>query len=333
MREYNRRWFLRVAAATTGGWIGLGLGVDRLRHQPQLDPVFKIDLDPYYEFVSFNEARDLAIRFDKMYDRLPEQPAPATQAEVVAWALEMIPMFEANGIVTKANWPDADKIGFALFPDGASFTGVAGRSDCENMAVLNLRFANPNSSWFQDSDWPLTLAHELAHVQQGDACNTYPVDLVENTAQIASWELIASLVNGGNTKLLQPLIGELRQVAVAAAHGIAMERGSMENFMELRNKLSPGALSAARFQAYLRRWAKDPQKFGVMLNRYFTEPLNMTIRAICLNDSKIKGLALPPVYQRGWPFQPSPRILKLDDLTYFLTHAEEMVREVRRDQV
>ena len=331
MKEMNRRAFLKVVGAATGGWVGLKLGIDYLREQAKIDPTFKIEFDKYDEFVSFRETKDLAVRFDKIYDTLPENPPPTDDFEVVNWAIELLPMYEYNGFVEKTVWPPRNGIGFVLWPDGNTFNHVSGRSDCRSAAVLNIRYENPASSWYRDEDWIMVLAHELAHVQQGLACDQYPTSQVENTAQIISWEVVASLVNGGNKKLIRPLVGELRSVAMSSAYGIAIKYNLLDQFLDLRERLSPGAIADARFQRNVRKWATDPTRLGEILNWYNTEPLNMVTRAIRNNDSKIEGLALPPVYSDGkavyYSSHPQPLIPKLDDLKYFLAHAENLARE------
>jgi len=274
----------------------------------------------------------MAQRFDKLYDKLPEYKSPMTKEDLLAWAVEMIPMFEYEGIVDRARWPKAAGVDFALFPDGDDHNHVAGRSDCVNYAVLNLRFANPHSSWYEKDDAIFTFLHEIAHTQQGQSICTYANrDLVENSAQIAALEVNAALVNQGNKELLTPLVSELRGMAISATYAAALRTKQLDKFIDFRAKLSPGAFADARFAKSRRRWSENPVELVTILNRYNVTPLVMISNAIRNNNSEIEGLAFPPVYpDNGGRFFPNaePKPIKLDDMAYFLKNAEALVKEV-----
>ncbi len=323
----TRRQFLELAGIGAGAFLAetiLGKNLDRK------DKVFKIDFDNFDEFLSFKECSQLAIRMDKLYDKLPEYKPSMTQQDLLEWAVEMIPMFEYEGIVSQAKWPQQSGIDFFIFPDGDSDNHVAGRSDCANYTALNIRFANPHSSWYQDEDAPFTLLHELAHIQQGqEVCATADRDLVENSAQIAAIEVASALVNQGNKELLTPLVSELRGMAISAAYAAALRTNQTEAFIELRSKLSPGAFSDARFAKSQRRWSEDPGNLMQILDRYNVVPLLMISNAIRLHDSKIEGLAFPPIYIQNsgnyMIYNSNPEPIKLDDTAYLLTHFEAMI--------
>lgn len=326
---FTRRQFLELAGIGAGALVAGAI----LNPKKDYDPTFKIDFDPYDEFLSFNECSQLATRMDKLFDKLPEYKSPMTKDDLIEWTIEMTPMFEYEGIVSQANWPPKDGIGFILFPDGDSHNHVAGRSDCANYAGLNLRFANEHSSWYQDEDAPFTLLHELAHIQQGQyICATADRDLVENSAQIAALEVAAALVNQGNKELLTPLVSELRGMAISAAYASAIRTGQTTQFIDFRSKLSPGAFADARFAKSQRRWSSNPIELMTILDRYNVVPLLMISNAIRHDNSEIKGLAFPPVVEnRGNYFAIGRNYpIKLDDTAYFLTHAEELMEEVKK---
>ena len=325
----NRREFLRLA--TVGG-VGLVLGGAELERRLRIDPTFKVEFDGDNESLSFHECSQLALRLDKLYDKLPEYKSDATQEDLLAWAMEMIPMFEYEGIVSQSRWPKIEGVNFFLFPDGDSDNHVAGRSDCANYAALNVRFANPHSSWYQDEDAPFTLLHELAHVQEGqNICATADRALVENSAQIGALEVAAALVNAGNKELMVPLVSELRGMALSAAYAAALRTNQLDNFIEFRSKLSPGAFADARFAKQRRRWSEHQSELLEVLDRYNVTPLLMISNAIRFNNAEITGLAFPEIHMTGtnpFSFHEEAVPIKLNDLQYFFANAEELVDEL-----
>jgi hypothetical protein len=324
----SRREFLQLA--TLGG-VGFVLGAAEIDRRLRTDSTFKIEFDGDDKSLSFEECSQLAIRMDKLYDKLPEYKPHMTQEDLLAWAMEMIPMFEYEGIVSQSKWPKIEGVNFFLFPDGESDNHVAGRSDCANYTALNVRYANPHSSWYEDDDAPFTLLHELAHIQQGqNICATANRDLVENSAQIGALEVAAALVNAGNKELLVPLISELRGMALSAAYAAALRTNQLDNFIEFRSKLSPGAFADARFAKQRRRWSSNSSELMTILDRYNVVPLLMISNAIRFNQAEISGLAFPEIHMVGsnpFTFHDEPFPIKLDDLAYFLKNAEQLVSE------
>ncbi|MBI5357207.1 hypothetical protein HZB78_06385 [Candidatus Collierbacteria bacterium] len=326
---FTRRQFLYLLGIGGGA-----LAVERILGKKEIDPVFKIEFDKYNEFLSFNECSQLAVRMDNLYDSLPEYKSSMTKQDLLEWAVEMIPMFEYEGIVPRARWPREEGIGFLAFPDGDSHNHVAGRSDCANYAGLNLRFANEHSAWYESDDAPFTLLHELAHIQQGqDICSTFDRSSVENSAQIAGLEVGAAMVNQGNKEMMVPLVSELRGMAISAAYAAAIRTNRVEEFIDFRAKLSPGAFADARFAKARRRWSNNPVELMTILDRYNVTPLLMISNAIRLNNAEIKGLAFPPVYDSDWAnyytSNSRPIPIKLNDLSYFLEHAEAMAKDMK----
>lgn len=323
---FTRRQFFEL--------VGIGAGAlvaERILGGKHLDPTFKIEFDQYDEFMSFNECSQLASRMDKLYDKLPEYKPSMTQTDLLEWAVEMIPMFEYEGIVSQAKWPPKSGVNFFLFPDGDSHNHVAGRSDCANYAGLNLRFANEHSAWYESDDAPFTLLHELAHVQQGQyICATADRDLVENSAQIAALEVGAAMVNQGNKEIFTPLVSELRGMAISATYAAAIRTKQVDRFIDFRSTLSPGAFADARFAKSRRRWSSDPVELMTILDRYNVTPILMVSNAIRHNNDEIEGLAFPPnsSERTGNYYNLSPRPIKLNDLDYFLDHAEDMAKEM-----
>ena len=320
----NRREFLRLA--TVGG-VGLVLGGAELERRLRTDPTFKVEFDSD-NALSFEEASALAIRFDKAFDKLPVPEFKNTEAELYEYALEMLPQFEYEGIVGRTRFPQ--EVRFVYFPNGDDFNHVLGRSNCQTYAVVNGRMTFETSTWGKD-DLLFTIAHELAHVQEGqELCSTVEMSLIENSAQIAAMEVVCGLANQGNPRYLWAAVNELRGMALSAAYGLALTGKRFDEFTALRSKLSPGAFSESRFQKNRRRWSGDPTRLAEILDWYNTTPLNMIIKAIRSNpDSKIEGLAFPPDYfsysMGPSGFTPQPMVLTLDDTKYLIANLESLM--------
>ena len=294
------------------------------------DPTFKVEFDGNQKELSFNECAQLARRFDKIYDSLPEYRPSMTQEDMQKWALEVIPMFEYEGFTGTARWPKAEQVGFMAFADGDSHNHVLGRSNCDSYAILSFRSANEHSSWFQDDDTTGAFIHELAHVQQAEAC-ALPSEKVENTAQIMMLEVASALVNQGNLEVLPSLVSEIRGMALSSAYAAALKDKDVGKYIALRSQLSPGAISRAKFEKSARRWSTDPQRLKDILNFYNVQPLTMVINAIRFDGGIIKGLALPVSYKAtefGYlVYRGNQMAYSLNDLAYFLAHAEEIAKD------
>ena len=297
------------------------------------DSTFKVEFDGNNERLSFNECAQLARRFDKLYDSLPESRPSMTKEDLIKWAVEVIPMFEYEGFVAPARWPKRDEVGFFAFASGDDHNHILGRSNCGSYAILNYRVANEHSSWFQDDDTITAFIHELAHVQQGPEC-AQSVQRVENTAQIMTLEVSSALINQGNLEVLPSLISELRGMAISSAYAAALEDKDLGKYIHLRGQLSPGAISRAKFEKSTRRWSENPARLKDILNFYNVQPLLMTMNAIRFNNNQIQDLALPreQLYQSGSMLSYRPvKTYKLEDLAYFLKNAEAIVVDSKKD--
>jgi len=148
-------------------------------------------MDDVEETVSFLEAAQFAIRLNRVRDTFPDEYRPDVgRTDLYDWARELLPYYENEGATGKVTIPR--DIEFFQFWDQAH-DRVGGRSNCETKAVVNLRFSNDHSAWYRDIGVVATLAHELAHVQQGDAICSEIGDktseeraIIENTAPIVS---------------------------------------------------------------------------------------------------------------------------------------------------
>ena len=320
--KLSRRDFLKLAGETAGVLALIAYG--RLHNrQLNLDPVFKVDFDKDLENLNYNEASRLALRFDKVADKLPEQFVEPTKENLIKLALEIIPQFEYEGIA-KSQYPK--EIDFKFYADGDRANHVLGQSDCSTWAVINGRASLDTSAWYGE-DIVFTLAHELAHVAQTQPlCISADRALIENSAQIGALEVCSGLANQGNKLFLRATVDEIRGMAITSAYGLALKENRFEEFKDLRSKLSPGAISEARFAKSRRRWSTDPMQLQEIIYRYNITPMNMVINAISTNNSEISGLAFPNnlPQERLTPVAPP---IKLDDTKYLIEHLEEIVND------
>src|SRR3990167_772397 len=145
----------------------------------------------------------MATRFDRLNDKLPPFQFNPSETNITALVAEVTNQFQYGGAVDPPIYPAG--YGYTMFRDGQSHNHVAGRSDC-NSFVLNLRMANPVSSWFGDLSIISTTIHEMVHVQQGLLCRTENRENLENTAQVVTLEVMAGLLNAGNELMAFPLM-------------------------------------------------------------------------------------------------------------------------------
>jgi len=338
----SRRAFLRLSATLGGALIGAGAipaaeGARKLAgyKAPVWNPELKIYTDGKIG-LNFDEAAQLAQRFDKLYDAIPKQKIEWSDSVLRGLALELIPQYEYEGFTPRAEWPK--EIQFIIYPRGHEANHVLGQSDCETFAVINGRLALPLST-FADDEGPHTLAHELAHVAQtGAVCQYGPRDQIEVSAQIASLEVEAGLaLQTGNPLWMRSTLGELRNMAMGSAYALALQDKDFDKYHELRSRLSPGALSEGRFQKGLRRWKDDPKELKRLLEIYDLKPFNRIVYALMYNDAVIDDLAFPPIVaSRSYggsyiQWEIPRRERRLDDLAHLVAHGEELVADFKRN--
>ena len=90
----------------------------------------------------------------------------------------------------------------------------------------------------------------------------------------------------------------------------------------------------AKFEKSARRWSADQAQLRNILDHYNVQPLTMVMNAIRFNRNNIQGLALSPEQFRqsgGYLFHETVDTYRLDDLAYFLAHAEEIATDSKMD--
>ena len=273
----------------------------------------RVDENPW---LNFDEAAALALRWTRIADDIEAtgwQPAFDDRA-VLNWMSEVTPMFQYEGLVTETT-DDIQGLVFS-FSEGFAHNQIAGRSDCETYVMLNYRFRNLISSWYESPYWPSTLAHELAHVQQGPACNRdyNSQALLENSAQIMSWEVLAALSNQGSAAATLSLVYELRGTALSAASAMSVYEGRPEDYEKLFYDLfGDDPRRVAQHERGIRFWAdKQDDRQGIQM-RYSWSPLNRVFKARYEQT----------VYQMA--IDNDTHSAEIDDLIYFIEHMEELV--------
>lgn len=315
--------------------------------------------------LDFNESVAFSKRFYQIGKKIEAsgwRPA-ANDIRIRNWALEITPMFQYEGLVSET------KINFKPlaynFSSGFEHNHIAGRSDCIDYVAVNARFSNPISGWYRSQDWPVVLAHEIAHAQQGEKWCGFPKaeierveeltailndssisesdrtkakaerkaitdywaedkELLENTAQIMAWETMAALANQGSHIAALALAYEFRGLSLNATAAIASAQGREDDYEQLLQNLyreQPDTL--ARIAKNRRFWADRPEDLAAIRLKYSWEPLDLVFTH--RRSENIPDLALDN----------GTRWLEIDDLIYFLGHAEELVDwaliEVKKD--
>lgn len=353
-RKVGRREFLYLTAIAGAGLaaaaadltlgVTAGLTARRVRrYVDHYDPFLKIEGDNNPETIGFDEAAQLAIRFDHAFDRLPSYEPLISDETMLLWALELLPMYPYEGAADEVLIPDEIKLQPFFYKEYFErHEGALGVSDCESYALANLRLENPYSSWYRDSSFQFTTAHELAHVlQRAEFCGTEddPIteeerDLVETTAQVVALEVMSALANGKNIYALYAVAFEMRGIAISIARAASIREGRQQDFEKLRPRLTPGALAQANFDRNKRNIAEED--LLVLIERYDLTVLEK-IMAAQRSDWIVRGLALPPIRKEKNDLgevvkvdPPKVRDFLINDTIYLLNNLEAMVEDARR---
>lgn len=278
------------------------------------DNVMKVRVDDD-DRLDFDESARLARRFDTMVDKINDAnwSPQANSGNIRDLMYEVTPMFMYEGLVTQTN-SEFETIPFS-FSDGFDHNHIAGRSNCETYVLLNARYQNENSGWYNRANWPVVMAHEIAHAQQGSACSREynSQDLIENSAQVMAWEVMAALSSQGSSLATLALVCEFRGVAMSSAGALAVEEGREEDYEKLLQDVygnEPQKMSSVT--KALRFWADDMEELSTLRIRYSWTPLNMVFKA--RSEGTVYQLAISN----------DTHSVEIDDLIYFLRNAEEL---------
>ncbi len=320
-----------VAVRVVGQEIGENIVLEK-------HPILHVEFDGKWE-LGYTEAAELTLYFDALYDRMGDSPYPApSEAQLVDLAYEVLPIFNYEGFVLPQFPLDLD-----LYPyqSGGEHIHIAGQSDCAGF-VLNYRFGNPYSSWFGEGSWVSTAIHEMVHVQQGPLCGSIDNLYIEMSAEVITIEVMAALVNYGNRNMTYALVRELRGMAASAAYGLALQEENLEQYVALRNRIvqedtgRSDSFKNAGWDKSRRHWEENPERLEFILQAYSIFPLEQIVQSILYIDGTIDGLIMPPGFVIEYPNSPDVYVpgpsLVLDDLMYFLEHADEIVDQYVREK-
>lgn len=323
----TRREFLELMIK--GGW---GLAITAILSkipgsQSSIDEIFKIDLDTQLERLSFDEATALTKRFRKIFLKLKKagfDNVELSLTDIENWVAELAPQFVQEGAISQILIPD--NISFEKFDTAQEHAHIGAYASCLGNSIdLNYRMINPHSSWYNKGRNIKILIHELTHLLlfQYPYCFWTDNDTMEKTANIVAWEIMASLSNSGNLETIFPLIHALFWTCYDAAMCLAIRENRLDEFNRFRNTLDESAIEKAIQEKVIRDY--DPYDLIATTNTHSLQPLITIIKAIKLRNNQIHGLALPsedpdhPGFKKG--------DFEIDDLAYFIAHAEELVDE------
>lgn len=279
---------------------------------PRYDTRFGIWRDGTIEPTT-REVADFARRMDAALDRLPPMAGLVAQGDLVAYALEILPYFNYEGLVPQPVIPI--DLGWFWWPNNRMFH-VAGVALCGNYGppqlALNLRFSNVASPWYGQENLS-TLVHELVHVQGGTFCSGESADLEANT-QIATIEVLAAMANDGNALALRSLLYDLRGMALGTLRYFLPEA----EYEAFRWELL-GNEGWSRYEKQARAWARNPSALQDVLNKYSVVPLNALWHGIEIGQVERVQVRT----QQDSILIDTP--LRVDDLQWLLLNLDRMV--------
>ena len=231
-------------------------------------------------------------------------------------------MFGFNGL--KVNLRRDVSVVASEFKDPVNYNAVYGYTYCRGEVTLNERMFNPESAWNGKVENLQVLAHELAHEVQGTMCQDIRyTERLEESAQIASWEVLASMANEGSRPALHALVVSLEKNAYRASLYRAMRDRQLPYFLKRFRKIV-GEENFSAWERMRRANMSDVGGLHDILRRYSYDPLKTIIESR-KTGWEVIGLSLPIVEHAGGRVIVGRIAFKLDDLKYFLEHAEGLV--------
>jgi hypothetical protein len=315
-----------IALVTTiaGGGTGFA-GHDSHEH---IDTTLGIRVDPK-PGLSFDEMRRLLERLSTLVDELPPLRSPVRQRDLKLWVREILPWFQAEGVVARVVVPKTVAIrAFSGYGFANSHLLAAGSCWFESVLV-NGRVFSRVSSWYRRPDFLAALVHELAHVQ--GICIGNDALQVEASAQIAALEVMAAMANDGNEPMVRALLTELRRMCLDALEYDAWGNPTRERSARtLDRRVLHSALAEAQIAQAERYWMgskERSQELRRVLYRYAEVPLQRIVAG--LHTGTVWNIQLPINDPgRGGSTTGPLKRLRIDDLRYFLAHAEPMVEDL-----
>jgi len=280
--------------------IAIGVGASTEDHSPPDSPLAL-------------KAKALAVKMDRILDQMEEPEFVALDLQG-AWEFEILPYLEYEGLTQAVNAP------VVLFEPqpGTSHRHIAGWTYCKDSVVLNIRFINWTSPWYDDPSALMTAIHEIVHAQGGDFCS-FISEVAESRTQLGTLEVAAALANDGNPVALYALLDELRGIAADTVLADYLSRNDLDGFREWRKTIFPGAAREAKFEKSMRFWSYQMSDLKGILDRYSVSVFRD------FQDGQFK-VDLPETQLKnvGDGFDD---IVLLDDLMWVIDHAEDMAND------
>ena len=326
----KRRFSVTLVAtlALAAGAAVVGAGFAGSGSQQRSDATLGIHVDAK-PGLSFDETERLLERFSALIDELPPTSSPVRQRDLKLWVREILPWFQTEGVVARVVVPRTLS-SRAFTGDGFANDHLLAAGSCWfDSVLLNRRVFSPVSSWYGRPDFLATLVHELAHVQ--GICIGSDTLQVEASAQMAALEVMAAMANDGNEPMAISLLFELRRMCLDALEGEAWGNPARQQSVRgLDRRVMHNALAEARNAQAERYWRGSKERSRQLrdvLNSYAEVPLQRIVAA--LHTGSVWNIQLPINDPgRGGSTSGPLKRLRIDDLSYFLAHADAIVEDL-----
>ena len=229
--------------------------------------------------LTFDQLAEMTKKYDTFYDQIEVFPKIRTPDDITQWVKEVVPYFSYEmitdpeseyGTYSGPRFPE--NISFTYYEDERQHSHILGTANCLSQSItLNGRYANENSAFYERNDLLVILVHELAHIQ-GICYGSSRLDS-EISAQLATLEVLAALVNHGNKQALGPLLGELRKMSLNAALYMAYEEERIDDFLSLVTTIVDSPYEQARLAKSARYWVVDKEHESYILYTYNYRPI------------------------------------------------------------
>lgn len=299
---------LAVIVMATGVPLGAARTIDRITVDP-LGLFFDSE-----EALTFRGAITIAKTLDQLGDMLEMPPLPHDGKGMIMLTGEIVPYYYYDRIVEgKAQYLAPQ---WSVF-EGDGYFHVAGRCRVGNNPIvwINVRFANPYSSWYGRAGMFSVLVHELAHSQgifrMGDPMS-------EPATQLATVEVLAAMARDQNVWAVPAFIREVQGYAHDYAFSRALQEDRMEEFEAYLSTVHADVYGFAKYKRAMDHWADDMPELRRILKHYGEQPYILLVKA--LNDpayQSVELLALPNETHR----------LTVNDAAWVLQNLYALVRD------
>lgn len=256
-----------------------------------------------------SKAAQFALRVDAAIDRMEAAGVePAKAKDAALYVLEIQPFFGYEGLIDVEQDRYIDPQ-FIPQLDSMSHSHILGYTYCDGTLVLNGRFLNPVSTWYNRPEFLGTLVHEMVHNIGGEYCglDTYRT---ESRTQLGMLEVLSALANTGNQQALYAVLVELRDIASDTYWAELLSQGKGDEFAAFDAQINDGdPAESARLAKAERRWANDMGTLRGILKRY---------SQVVFDDFQDFHYEV----MNPWGFGEDS--IKMDDLKYLLNHLEEL---------